>query len=177
MTCLRKGCMLKFKSNSTATPDGSTQQLESDVWYDSELIATKVCSLIGCKWNAMFENHVVASVDRLWSSFDFRFSELFFFVNNHLQCKWQTIHNLISKICPKFQVLCTQFFKVNELLCEQWEKIVWSENISTPMSPIYVECNKMYRPKIWVQEFWYCVPGLDIQLELSYIDNPASNNV
>ena len=30
-------------------------------------------------------------------------------------------------------------------------------------TPIYVECDKMYRSKVCVQEFWYCVPGLDIQ--------------
>ena len=33
-----------------------------------------------------------------------RFFEQFFFVNNHLLCNWPTIHNSISKICPKFQV-------------------------------------------------------------------------
>ena len=31
----------------------------------------------------------------------------------------------------------------------------------------------MYRSKVCVQEFLYCVPGLDIQPELSKIDNPA----
>ena len=38
---------------------------------DSESIATKVCSQIGRKRNAMFESHVVTSVAR--TSFDFRF--------------------------------------------------------------------------------------------------------
>ena len=37
---------------------------------------------------------------------------------------------------------------------------VQSENISTP---IHVECEKMYRSNICVQEFWYFVSGLDIQ--------------
>ena len=32
---------------------------------------------------------------------------------------------------------------------------------------------KMYRPKVCVQEFWYFVHGLDIQLEQSENDNPA----
>ena len=62
----------------------------------------------------------MTSVDRL--SFDFsiwRFSEQFFFVNNHLECYWPTIHNLIQKICLKFQVLGSHFFKVNE----QWTKL------------------------------------------------------
>ena len=45
-----------------------------------------------------------------------------------------------------------------------------SENISTP---IYVECNNMYRSKVCVQKFWYIVSGLDIQLENSEDDNPA----
>ena len=44
------------------------------------------------------------------------------------------------------------------------------ENIS---APIYVECVKMYQLKVCVQEFWYCVPGLDIQPELSEIVNSA----
>ena len=35
-----------------------------------------------------------------------------------------------------------------------------SEKISTP---IYVECDKMYRSKVCLQEFWYIVSGLDIQ--------------
>ena len=38
-----------------------------------------------------------------------------------------------------------------------------SENISTP---IYVECDKMYRSKVCVQEFSYFVSGLDIQVAL-----------
>ena len=41
------------------------------------------------------------------------------------------------------------------------------------MSPIYVECDKMCGSKVWVQEFWYFVSGLDIQSELSKINNPA----
>ena len=31
----------------------------------------------------------------------------------------------------------------------------------------------MYRSKVCIQEFWYCVPDLDIQSELSEIDNSA----
>ena len=45
-----------------------------------------------------------------------------------------------------------------------------SENISTP---IYVECDKMYRSKVCVQEFSYFVSGLDIQLEKSEYDSPV----
>ena len=44
-------------------------------------IATKVCSRIGRKWNAMFESHVVTSVDR--TSFDFQFKD--FWINLTLQ--------------------------------------------------------------------------------------------
>ena len=95
-TCQRKVRLLRFESNSAATSDGVEQKLGSDVRCDSESITTKVCSQIGCKWNAMFESHVVTSVDR--TSFDFRFS-IFFeqssFVNIHLLCYWPTIHNSI----------------------------------------------------------------------------------
>ena len=73
-----------------------------------------------------------------------RFFELSDLVNNHLLCYWPTIHNSISKICPKFQVPSSHFFEVDELRDEYWEKNVQSENISTP---IYVECYKMYRSK------------------------------
>ena len=91
----------------------------------------------------MFESHVVTSNDR--TSFDFRFKdffEQFAFVNNHLLCYWPTVHNLISMICPKFQVLSSHVFEVDELLDEHWAINVRDENISTP---IYVECDKMYR--------------------------------
>ena len=74
VTCPRKGLLLRFQSNSTATSHGNTQKLWNDVRRDSESIATKVYSQIGRKCNAMFESHIVTSVDR--TSFDFHF---FFF--------------------------------------------------------------------------------------------------
>ena len=46
-----------------------------------------------------------------------------------------------SKICPKFQVLSTQFSEVDELLDKHWAKIVQREIIS---SPIKVLCYNMY---------------------------------
>ena len=52
MTCPRKGHVLRFKLNSTATSDGSTQKLGNNVRLDSESISTKVCSPISSKWNA-----------------------------------------------------------------------------------------------------------------------------
>ena len=58
------------------------------------------------------------------------------------------------------------FLDVDELL----DEIVLSENILTP---IYVECDKMYRSKVCVQEFSYFVSGLDIQLEKSEYDSPV----
>ena len=67
------------------------------------------------------------------------------------------IHNLISKICPKFQVLSSHFFEVTKLLYEHWAKIVQSKNISTPISNV-ITCQS----KVCVQEFWYIASGLDI---------------
>ena len=99
-----------------------------------------------------------------------RFFEQSAFVNIYLLCYWPTVHNLISKSCPKIQVINSHFFKVNELLNEHWENIVQSENISTP---IYVECDKIYRSKVCVQEFLYIVSGLDIQFEKSEYDSPV----
>ena len=50
-TCLRKGRDLGVCQywNSTATSDGSAQELENNVRRNSKSIATKVCCQIGCK--------------------------------------------------------------------------------------------------------------------------------
>ena len=61
-------------------------------------------------------------------------------------------------------------FEVDELLEEQSPKIVRNENISTQ---IYVECDKMYRSKVCVQEFSYIVSGLDIQVKKSKYNSPT----
>ena len=53
---------------TSTAPDYGTR-----TWHGSESIATKVCSQTGGKWNAMFESHVVTSVDR--TSFDFLFED------------------------------------------------------------------------------------------------------
>ena len=49
-----------------------------------------------------------------------------------------------------------------------------SENISTL---IYVECDKIYQSKVCVQEFWYIVSGLDIQLEKSEYYSPVCKKI
>ena len=74
------------------------------------------------------------------TSFNFQFLGQSAFVNNHLLCFWPTIHNSVLKIYPEFQVLSSHFSEVNdsELLNEHWAKMILSENILTPMSPIYV---------------------------------------
>ena len=128
-TCPQKGrllWLLRFGSNSLVISDGCAQKLGNYVRRDSESIATKVCSQISCKWNAMFESHVVPTAQRWQDKLQFfvwRFFEQSAFVNNHLLCYWPTIHNLISKICPEFQVISSHFFKVIELLDEHWAKL------------------------------------------------------
>ena len=53
-----------------------------------------------------------------------------------------------------------------------------SEDISTPMmSPIYVECDKLYLSKVCVQKFSYNVSGLDIQLEQSENDSHVRKKI
>ena len=56
------------------------------------------------------------------------------FENNHLLCYQPTIHNLILKICPEFQVLSSHFSEVNELLHAHWTKdnckIGWGGGLS-----------------------------------------------
>ena len=92
-TCPRKGSLLRFESNSTATSDGGAQKLRTDVGRDSKSIATKVSNPIGRKWNAMFESH---KNDQRWQDelriSIWRFFEQSAFVNNHLMCYWPTIH-------------------------------------------------------------------------------------
>ena len=51
---------------------------------------------------------------------------------------------------------------------------MFSENIAIP---IYVECNKMYKSKVCVQEFSYFMSGLDIQLEKSKYDSPVRKKI
>ena len=54
-----------------------------------------------------------------------------------LLCYWSTIHNSISNICPKFQVLSFAFLRLMpELLDEHWAKILQSENISNWKCPM-----------------------------------------
>ena len=72
---------------------------------------------------------------------------------------WPTIHNLILKFCPEFQVLSSHFSKVDILLNEHWEKRVHIESISN----INVK---------WTTR-WYILSGLDILLEQSENENPA----
>ena len=127
ITCANFWRLFRFKPNGTATSDGGTQKLGNDVLHDIKSIATKVCIQVGRKWNAMFERHIVTSVDGSHrTSFYFQFLRFFeqsSFVNIHLLCYWPTIHNSISKICPKFQVISFRFFKVDELLNEHWAKL------------------------------------------------------
>ena len=60
------------------------------------------------------ESHVVTSDDGpaltgRASIFDLKIFEQSAFVNNHLLCYWPTIHNSISKICLKFQIISSTF--------------------------------------------------------------------
>ena len=81
----------------------------------------------------------------------------------------------ISKICLKFQVISSHIFEVDdELLDEDWAKIVQSENISTT---IYVKCDKVYRSKVCVQEFSYFVSGLKMELEKSEYFSPVRKKI
>ena len=81
--------LLRFELNITATSDGGAQMLGNDVWYNSESIATKVCSQIGCKWNVIFKGHVVTTdqdkADKLRFSI-WWFFEQYFFINSHVLC-------------------------------------------------------------------------------------------
>ena len=98
-----------------------------------------------------------------------------------LLCYWPTIHNSISTICPKFQVISFHFFKVNELLGEHWAKIQddcakW-KYFNSNLCWFIVECDKMYWSYVCIQEFWYFVSGLDTQLEQLEKDSLVRKNI
>ena len=65
-------------------------------------------------------------------------------------------------ICPKFQVLISHFFKVNELLDEHKAKNMQSENISTP---IYVKGD---------QGFAYKKSGISCLALIFNLNNPRT---
>ena len=65
-------------------------------------------------------------------------------------------------------MISSHFFEVNELPDEHWANILRIEIFSTP---IYVECDKIYRSNVCVQEFWYIVSGLENQPEQSETEN------
>ena len=99
-------CLLGGGSHRTARTCPASAQVQAD------LESSQACS------------------DQCWQD-KFRFSiwiffELSTFVNSHLLCfsvcYWPTIHNYILKICPKFQVISSHFFKVLELLDKHWAK-------------------------------------------------------
>ena len=80
--------------------------------------------------------------------------------------------------CPKFQVLCSHFSEVDELLNEHWAKPVWREiweNISTQTC---VECNSMYHRinrTFAVNPIWYILSGLVLRLARLALINNLSN--
>ena len=62
-TCPRKGPLLSFQRNSTATSFCGTQKLGNNLWYDPESIATKVCSQNSSKWKAKSQSHLETCID------------------------------------------------------------------------------------------------------------------
>ena len=114
-TCPRKGCLLRFKQNSAAT-SSTSDGLRAKAWrlcqawfwidYNQSLQPNR--SQMKCDvWKPCSDQRWQ---DELRFSI-WRFFELSDFVNIHLLCYWPTIHNLISKICPKFQVISSHFLR------------------------------------------------------------------
>ena len=134
---------IKFCAKKSAAL-GSGQKVGNDLLHDSELIATKVCSQISCKWNEMFESHVVEScINR--TSLDFLF--------NHPLYYWPTIHNLILKICHKFQVLSPHFYRsMSSSMSIEWklckEKKKFNFNLSLILWHISIKCLQS-----WILEY------------------------
>ena len=151
--CPRKGCLPRFELNSTAISVGSAQKLGNDVCHDSESIATKVCSQN--QWQMKLAICLCKE------------SSTVSLTSHH--------SSMISlDLEDQSYISSSQFSLFQGRWATRWamSKIVPSENIS---NAIYVECEEMYGSKVWAQEFWYFVPGFDIQPEPSKNDNPARN--
>ena len=73
-----------------------------------------------------------------------------------------------------FQVLSPHFFKVVELLNEDWAKFVQSEifQLQSMLNAI-----RFINQRFCVQEFWNFVSGLDIQLEQSENNNAVCKQI
>ena len=165
--------------NSTATSDGGAQKpgnyVRRDNHCDYDLIATKVCSQISSKWNAM-KIMLWPALTGQATSFYFQFQD--FFSNLPLQIFIYCVTDQSSITGSWRSVL---HFKLSVLTFTDLEQLVEllnehcaSENISTP---IYVECHKMYQPKVCVQEFSYFMSGLDNQFEQSVDDSPVCKKI
>ena len=97
--------------------------------HDPDSTAKKVCSQNSSKWKAMFEGDVETFIDQ--KNFNFWF-EVFLGQSasqkSHPLCYWPTIHNLIRKICPEFQVLNSNFWSWCAYW-SRWEKIASGGNV------------------------------------------------
>ena len=100
----RKGCLLRFRWNSTATSGGSAYKLGNNVWHDSESITTKVCSQISCKC------HVESCIDRTSVNF---YLKILFYIKLLLKI---FIYCVTNQPSPNFQVLTSHFPEVKSWL-------------------------------------------------------------
>ena len=134
----------------------------NDLWHYSEMIASKLCSKIWCKWKAMFKSHVETCID--WANFDFWFKDIL--RNLLLKIIMHSITDQPSMTWScrpvlnfKFSVLLSSLFQVHELLNEHssWAKLCEGKCFNSNLYPY----SKMYRLK----ELWYILSGLDIQLQ------------
>ena len=109
-TCLWKGRLLIFKSNSTATIWLSAKAgkgCQAWFWIDcNQRLQPNRLQIKYYVWKPCSDQRWQ---DKLWFSI-WRFFEQSAFVNIHLLCYWPTILNSILKICPKFQVISSDFF-------------------------------------------------------------------
>ena len=144
------------------------QKLGNNVRHDSDTIATKVCSQIGSKWNVMSESNVVTSVDRqAWFSI-WRFFAQSAFANIHLLCCQTTIHNLILKICPKFEVISSHFFEVNELLNKHWAKFCQVKIFQLQSMSNAIRCTSID------QRFAFKISCISCLVLIFYLNNPRT---
>ena len=103
--------------HSPATSDGSTQKAlkQSLAWFWIDNNQKFAANTI------VFEKRyglVEKCIDWSWTSSYFHFKDFGQSATekNQLQCHWSTIHNLVLKMCLKFQVLSFHFSEVNYLL-------------------------------------------------------------
>ena len=167
-TCPWGGCLPRFWYQSTATADhrmAAHKSLETMLGMDYNPLQSKFAVRMVAN-----ENWCQKAVQRLAiAGRALTFGLKIFRAICLCKCRiivdplmyWPTSNNLLSKICPEFQVFSSHISELGDLLDENRAKNVRTQNISIP---IYGECYNMCWSRFCFQEFLCILSDLDIRL-------------